>query len=413
MNTHTDVLMEEFRKVGLQRPCRRYERIREIINAWDYDQQNPLTIVPSPNGKRNPDLEAGSVLVQTPLQFGCQMEYSQRPGKWSTRWVTLRSGGQLVVSKRKDSTDAKQYHAGDLSEYEIYTPTLKAMVNKIKPPKTYCFAVKSTQKSLCFADNNLDSYMHFFCTNDKATAGKFWSNVWKWRSWYMVNIMRVGMNTRNKAAQRYARASGVTLPSEYLRQTSNISLCSEVPLEESYGKTGIDAAASYSEHRAGWSKPTWPLSKGSRKSQRKSPHPLLSMFSRDDPADSYAKRLEEADAFELRREAGIESSDDEGKSRKRPVQYADSHRPADDSWLPTRNAHGNIVDPRQNSGTRNTVNTPHGWVPATFAPGSLVGRMDEMGLGTVKVPPSTGKRIMKEIEEAQDQRVQPRREREV
>lgn len=190
--------MESFGKVGVQRPLRRYEHVRDVMNSWDDDKQNALTIVPSATGGNDPDLDAKSVLKDEPLEFGCALQYSQRPGKWDKKWVTLRPDGQVTIAKKEGMKATDHTSVCHISDFDIYTPSQKQLAKKIKPPKKHCFAIKSQQKSAMF--ETLESFVHFFCTNDRKTAAGFYRAIQGWRSWYLVNVMGAGQAVRDKAA---------------------------------------------------------------------------------------------------------------------------------------------------------------------------------------------------------------------
>ena len=186
VNLKTAVLLESFKKVGLERPLRRYEHIRDVLNSWDNDAQNTLTIVPSPTGGNDDDLEARYVSKEQPEETSVELYYSQKPGRWDKRWITLRSDGQVTVRKLgKDPVNICH-----LSDFDIYVPTPRQLGKKIKPPKKICFAVKSQQKSSMFLSTV--NFVHFFSTSDKATATTWYKAVQQWRSWYLVNILGEG-----------------------------------------------------------------------------------------------------------------------------------------------------------------------------------------------------------------------------
>ena len=189
----TSVLMEKFGKVGIQRPLRKYEHVRDVLNSWDDDRQNSLVVVPSAMGGQDTELEAASVPTAQPNEFACQLSYSQRPGKWDKRWITLRQDGQVTVAKKEGMKMTDQTNVCHLSDFDIYTPAPKQLARKIKPPKKHCFAIKSQQKSNLF--ESLESFVHFFCSNDKQTAASFYSAVQGWRSWYLVNVLGEGQKT--------------------------------------------------------------------------------------------------------------------------------------------------------------------------------------------------------------------------
>lgn len=193
VNVKTSVLLESFKKVGLERPLRRYEHIRDVLNSWDNDAENTLTVVPSSTGGHDDDLEAKNVPKEQPGETTVYMYYSQKPGRWDKRWVTLRSDGQVFVKK----TGKESANICHLSDFDIYVPTPRQLAKKIKPPKKICFAVKSQQKSSMFLSTA--NFVHFFSTSDKVSATTWYKAVQQWRSWYLVNIMGEGQN--NNAAK--------------------------------------------------------------------------------------------------------------------------------------------------------------------------------------------------------------------
>ena len=181
------ILFESFKQLGLERPLRRYEHIRDVLNSWDNDTQNTLVIKPSHTfGEDNwPDLHSvsASPLVDTSVYI----HYSQRPGHWDKRWVTLRSDGQMLVAKREGGETANICH---MSDFDIYIPTARQSAKRIKPPRKICFAVKSQQKSSMFLSTA--NFVHFFSTSDKTLAATWYKAVLEWRSWYLVNVMGEG-----------------------------------------------------------------------------------------------------------------------------------------------------------------------------------------------------------------------------
>ncbi|CAK7221789.1 hypothetical protein SEUCBS140593_004685 [Sporothrix eucalyptigena] len=239
-------LIESYTRLGLERRLRRYERIRDVMNSWDSENDNAFVIMLSEasaaavpaaekslkekkglfskssshddatavtatnsvgrNGHAS-DLDLSSVSrsrsSQPPGFTFLSMYHSQKPGRWNKRFITLvEETGQLVASKRADesrlaflSTDANSSGNnnanGDfqnlchLSDYDIYTPTEAQMRKNLRPPKTYCFAIKSQQRTTVFL--NTDNYVHFFSTDDATQARVFYDRVFAWRSWYLVN----------------------------------------------------------------------------------------------------------------------------------------------------------------------------------------------------------------------------------
>ena len=188
IDPNTNVLLESFKQLGLERPLRRYEHIRDVMNSWDTDSQNSLNIVPSPTGGRDEDLDLKSVLQSQPGDKLVQIYHSNKPDTWDKKWITLRSDGQVLMAK-KDGRTSNICHASD---FDIYIPTKRQLIKKIKPPKQYCFAVKSQQKSSMFLTT--ENFVHFFTTGDRELAMSWYKAVQQWRSWYLVNVMGVGQN---------------------------------------------------------------------------------------------------------------------------------------------------------------------------------------------------------------------------
>ncbi|RMY98662.1 hypothetical protein D0862_07473 [Hortaea werneckii] len=190
MNVKGVVLLEYFRTVGVQRPLRRYERIRDVLNSWDNDRENSLLLVDPGTGTSEVELSLAGVPSAKPEeQQSWSLSYSQKPGKWEKRYIVLHPSGQLTQQKDPDKPQTQE-NIAHLSDFDIYTPTQTKLKKAIKPPKRYCFAVKSQQKSMMF-ESHLN-FVHFFCTGDQATSDAFYSALQEWRSWYLVNVMGEG-----------------------------------------------------------------------------------------------------------------------------------------------------------------------------------------------------------------------------
>ncbi|MCJ1369874.1 hypothetical protein MMC20_001086 [Loxospora ochrophaea] len=191
----TSVLLETFKELGLERPLRKYERIRDVLNAWDNDAQNNLMIVPSPTNGSDDDLDIKNTPSRQPDDISVRMYHSQRPGHWDKRLITLRSDGQVYVEKERGGGEKR--NICHLSDFDIYIPTPRQLSKRIKPPKKLCFAVKSQQKSSMFLSGQ--NFVHFFSTRDKSLAAAWYKAVQEWRSWYLVNVLGEGQKTPKPA----------------------------------------------------------------------------------------------------------------------------------------------------------------------------------------------------------------------
>lgn len=120
--------------------------------------------------------------------------YSPKANKWDKRWVTLREDGQITMAKNEAGKDAN--NICHLTDFETYTPTQDWKKRVVRPPKKYCYCVKSQQKSSMFEE--LTNFIHYFCSNDKQVANSFFSTVQNWRSWYIYNVMGEGQASKGE-----------------------------------------------------------------------------------------------------------------------------------------------------------------------------------------------------------------------
>ncbi|KAL8858628.1 MAG: hypothetical protein Q9178_004922 [Gyalolechia marmorata] len=202
----SSVLLESFKQLGLERPLRKYEHIRDVLNSWDNDAQNTLIIEPSSTGGHDDDLDEKRVPTNQPDDTSFYLHHSQRPGHWDKRVVMVRSDGQMLVAKSDGGEFSNICH---LSDFDIYVPTVREVAKNIRPPKRICFAVKSQQKSSMFISTV--NFVHFFASNDKRMAMSLYTTVQEWRSWYLVNKMGKGVEHSNQPTSGGQRQGVKTL----------------------------------------------------------------------------------------------------------------------------------------------------------------------------------------------------------
>ncbi|KAL6706340.1 hypothetical protein ACN47E_005630 [Coniothyrium glycines] len=204
IDVRTAVISEMFTKVSITRPLRNYEYVRDVMNSWDYDTQNELTIIDSDvDGINQDDLLSYKVSETRPEGMSCFIQYSARPGKWTKKYLTLRPDGQLVMAKNEKTKEKDQENICTLTDYDIYSVTQQKLA-RVKPPKKICYAVKSMQKSNIFADES--QYVHFFCTNDRNTATMFYRAIQGWRSWYLKFQKGEGLKKKTPASRNVSGA---------------------------------------------------------------------------------------------------------------------------------------------------------------------------------------------------------------
>ena len=194
INVKSAVLLESFGAVGIQRPLRRYELVRSVMNSWESDTQYSLVLVDPGTGTSEAELSIAGVPHEKPGDECWFMSFSQKIGKWDKRFITLRSDGQVTMQKDPDKTK-DLVNVCHMSDFDIYMPTPERVRKKIKPPKKHCFAVKSQQKTSYFESTH--DFVHFFCTNDKQIADDFYTAIQGWRSWYLVNVMGEGRKPKS------------------------------------------------------------------------------------------------------------------------------------------------------------------------------------------------------------------------
>jgi hypothetical protein len=234
INPEKFIVMESFCQLGLERPLRRFERIRDVMNSWATDADNRFIIIPPSSVEALAQLEAAHVPSEQPSSETVYLYHSQRRHKWDKRYVTMRADGQVTIAKKENSKD--HTNICHLSDFDIYFPSARALSKDIKPPKKICFAIKSQQKSSMFLST--ENFVHFFSTSDKAIADKWYRATQQWRSWYLVNKVGVAENLELDALKRSGTKKST-------RQHKQVPI--EVPLlqRESRPESSRDGSSDY------------------------------------------------------------------------------------------------------------------------------------------------------------------------
>lgn len=200
----TTLVIENYSSLGLERRIRRYEHVRDIMNSWDRDTQNSIVLLHSDT--RDDDLQSTHVPKQ-PLAVMAWLYHKKSQGKWEKKKISLLGSGQIVISKKAGAKPAEKDSEGicHLSDADIYSISPQQYRKTLKPPKKYCYAIKSQQKSNVFLDAS--NFVHYFCTDDKAAADDWHKAVQEWRSWYLVNRKGAGQTTHD-AGKTNVRLAG-------------------------------------------------------------------------------------------------------------------------------------------------------------------------------------------------------------
>ena len=234
IDPETAVLIESFTQLGLERPIRRYEHIRDILNSWDNDGQNVFDVKTS-SDRQEGLLKTNGVPKREPKDASFTIYYSQKPGTLNKHFIVLGENGHMTVSKKEGDRNATTIH---LSDFDIYSLTRKQM-RKVKCPKKICFAVKSQQKSTMFLDTAALNFVHFVSTSDRELGDRFYLAIQSWRSWYLVNKFGLAQTTPAKPANT---TEDIQMPGT----TSSLHTNSYQPgsfqpqLESDFGQSNLD-----------------------------------------------------------------------------------------------------------------------------------------------------------------------------
>ena len=190
------VLQEYFKQLELQRPLRHYERVREVMNSWNSDEQHWFNIVSAATEWDSASLKYAKVPKERPEETTVVLYHSQRPRVWDKRSLTLRSDGQVVLRKHEGAAPTNVCH---MSDFDVFMPTRKEM-KELKAPRKYCFAVKSLQKPAMFL--NTANFVHFISTKDQDLAMEWYKAMHGWRSWYLVHTLGLGRDLPKSSTEK-------------------------------------------------------------------------------------------------------------------------------------------------------------------------------------------------------------------
>ncbi|EPE33804.1 Ubiquitin-like protein [Glarea lozoyensis ATCC 20868] len=203
------IILESYKQLGLERRIRRYEHIRDVMNSWDRDTQNSLTIANSENPQFDKDLKAEFAPKEAPNATTVYMYHSQKPGKWNKRYITLLPSGQIHMSKKtpEKSSDKDILSLCHLSDFDIYSSTPSQTRKVLKPPKKFCYAIKSQEKTTMFLST--ENFVHYFSTDDETLSNKWYDAVQGWRSWYLTSRMDIKKKKKIVQTKQISRTHAV------------------------------------------------------------------------------------------------------------------------------------------------------------------------------------------------------------
>ncbi|KAH9948878.1 hypothetical protein B0H21DRAFT_206529 [Amylocystis lapponica] len=153
------MLWEVSQDFGMERPVRSFELLSDVCGAWNTDKiVNLLVIRKTPLASL---LSRSNIPSSSPICSG-YVQHEYKRGKWQKRWMELREHS-IWLKKRESGKD--QVFLCSLNNFDAYYVS-----RAHKAPKSYVFAVKSTD-SLTFFENTSD-YVHVFACDEG--EGKNW-----------------------------------------------------------------------------------------------------------------------------------------------------------------------------------------------------------------------------------------------
>ena len=218
------VLQESFKQLELERPLRHYERVRDVMNSWNSDEQHWFNIVSAATEWDSTSLKYSNAPRNQPEESIVVVYHSQRPRVWDKRIVTLRSDGQMVIQKHEGATTTNICH---MSDFDVFMPTHREM-KVLKAPRKFCFAIKSLQKPAAFL--NTANFVHFISTKDQDLAMQWYKAVHGWRSWYLVHSLGLGQEAGKAFSDEPQEPLTPDMPRGRNASTTSTSKPPQIPL---------------------------------------------------------------------------------------------------------------------------------------------------------------------------------------
>ncbi|KAH8114720.1 hypothetical protein DFH11DRAFT_1688808 [Phellopilus nigrolimitatus] len=185
------MLYEVCHDLGMERPIRSFELVNDVSGSWPKEKtMNCFMAKRSPLG-----LSLANIPPSIPKCNG-YVDYEYKKGKWNKRWLELREHG-LWLSKRENKDDE---FLCSLSAFDAY------IVTRIqKAPKTFTFAVKSTDPITLF--ENKSDYLHVFACPEEVGL-KWIESIMLARSYILYQEKNVLFRNKNVSAGLPAGPSG-------------------------------------------------------------------------------------------------------------------------------------------------------------------------------------------------------------
>jgi len=190
-------LFELSNDFGMERPIREFEPVMEVYNSWNADTRLNMfmlkkTSLAATLAPRN--------IPKAPPKFGGYVEWEQKRGKWTKRWLELRENS-LWVLKKEGAPARDATLICSLSNFDAY------LVTRIhKAPKPFTFSVKSVDNLNLF--ERAADYHHVFSCS--AGDGLIWLEKILLARSHVLQQERAALFTNTQSSTSSPKSAGLS-----------------------------------------------------------------------------------------------------------------------------------------------------------------------------------------------------------
>lgn len=267
------VVVEMWRSLGVERTLREYEYLQDCIESWGNDANSSLFLVKKSNmATVLREAAPGNTSANV---SGSWLQMETKRGKWSKRWLEIRNHSVFVGKSEKVGHSGKtslgkyadivtqprdQTFVCGLANFDAYLVP-QACIAKLKAPKPFAFAIKSTDKVTLFENADQD-YVHFFSVKTEAERDQWIQRILECRS----PLVKQTLATRASAQAVDTRSNVISQPlsaqpsssssASLSRASSSRHASPQMPSTASFAENSLLARAASTLGRAGPSSPT-------------------------------------------------------------------------------------------------------------------------------------------------------------
>ncbi|RPA76870.1 hypothetical protein BJ508DRAFT_310714 [Ascobolus immersus RN42] len=185
------ILIENFNSLGLERPVRSYELMKDVVHGWDMDTQNYMKLHTSPANKT-----VGAVPTTTNQKPFTNSLYFwvHKSKKWKKREVEFNNGGVWLHESGLFNKNDDRTLLCRMTDWDIYDIQPHTQRN-LKVPKRFSFALKSQEKASFFQDGA--EFVYYFATDHQAIYDSWKQHLAAYRSYHLFNVKGLGQGPRS------------------------------------------------------------------------------------------------------------------------------------------------------------------------------------------------------------------------